>query len=576
MINNTELFNIFFGQSSDKQITLTFEDGTTIGNDQIVGQSLSITESLCSESSLRFGCCEASSFSIQIANQFGSLKGQSFDVKMVVNGKYNLNIGTYTVEEDEPTADRIFRDIKAYDSMYKIIHTDAIKLAEWYNSLWVEEDTTMSLLDFRNQFFTYIGLTQEETTLANDDLVIEKTISTNQLSGADVIRAICEINGCFGHFNRDNVFCYVRLATSSYSGDYMVYPGETTFPGATLYPSEIGGISISTETEIETAYYKSCTYSDYITQKITRVDVRQEENDIDHYYGSEGNTYTVTGNFLTQGLDNDALESVAKNLYEVVKDIFYRPANISAAGNPLLEVGDAIKLVTKYETVNTYILQRTLNGIQALSDDFVSQGVEEYTFESQSLESQITQVKGMVHKLINTTEQFSSQITNLDKGMTSMFDQTSEQIVLQVQTALDEINRAFEGYDSENSTYDVSAISASLKILKSGLLAQIDTVRQIAEGAVDETNENWQTISKYFEFTENGLKISSSNSNSSLTLDEDEIVFEQGGVSGTVIKSNKLRTGDVVIGTNNRLQMGIYAIVPRSNGGLKLLRVANA
>ena len=54
-----------------------------------------------------------------------------------------------------------------------------------------------------------------------------------------------------------------------------------------------------------------------------------------------------------------------------------RPFNADCKGNPCLEVGDAVRLTTKYELIETYILKRTMKGIQALRDDLEADG-EEY------------------------------------------------------------------------------------------------------------------------------------------------------------------------------------------------------
>ena len=56
---NYEYEYLFKQDSIDKQISISFENNN-IGNTQIEGQNFSITQSLCSEKQLKFGCCEAS------------------------------------------------------------------------------------------------------------------------------------------------------------------------------------------------------------------------------------------------------------------------------------------------------------------------------------------------------------------------------------------------------------------------------------------------------------------------------------------------------------------------------------
>lgn len=76
-------------------------------------------------------------------------------------------MGVYKVDSDVPTADRRCRDIVAYDAMYDILNAE---VSGWYNSLTFP----MTLRQFRDSFCAYVGVEQEEITLVNDDMVVEK------------------------------------------------------------------------------------------------------------------------------------------------------------------------------------------------------------------------------------------------------------------------------------------------------------------------------------------------------------------------------------------------------------------
>lgn len=425
----------FYESSIDKQLKLAFSDGTVIDNETIYQESQEISESLCSESTLRFGACEAGSYKIRVAEHHTSLAGQELVVTETVDGDTAnpFQVGVYRVVDDIPTADRIYRDITAYDKMYDIINADANDVASWYNSRFSTGKEQYTLKQFRDSFFDFLGIPQESVFLPNDSMIVEKTIDTTSLSGRDVIVAICEVNGCFGHISRSGKFKYIFLPTATATdSDNWLYPSTTLYPGDDVYPIGTSDITIDGEHDI-TSYYKNGTqYQDYIVQPITRLVIRSDEEDVGYGYGDGSNAYYINSNFLLFGKTSAELESIAKNIMSVISGVSYRPASISAVGNPCLEVGDAITLQTKYGTINTYILQRTLTGIQALSDTFTATGEEQQVDTGNSLESQLIAVKGRTHKLQVDLESFISQLEDLEKGLTSEIEQTIDGISLTI------------------------------------------------------------------------------------------------------------------------------------------------
>ena len=215
--------DLFLQDSTKKELHITY-DGGEITNAELHSNQFDLTESICSENELRFGGCEASCVRFKISNIFESLVGKEIDVSMVLDNHKNnpFKFGKYKVFSDVPTADRAFKEIVAYDKMYDIINAD---VAEWYNSL----PFPMTIRSFRNSFVSHFGLNQVDTVLVNDDVVIEKTIEVAELSGKAVAVAICEVNGCFGHINRNNEFDYIRL-----SGVAEIYPNNDLYPSNDL------------------------------------------------------------------------------------------------------------------------------------------------------------------------------------------------------------------------------------------------------------------------------------------------------------------------------------------------------
>ena len=412
-----EYANMFQQDSIHKDFTIAF-DGGTITNEDLHQESIELSESICSENKLRFGCCESSVFKFTVSNIVTPLKNKKIKVSVVLDRLTGnaLKIGEYKVVSDKPNADRNYRDIVAYDALHDVLHAE---VAEWYNSL----SFPMSLKQFRTAFFVYFGIEQEEITLVNDDMVIEKTIEPESISGKDVITAICEINGCFGNIGRNGKFRYVILEALSPG----LYPENTLYPQNALYPRETNANTILKK------HYISCEYEDFTTQKISKLQIRQEENDVGAIAGSGTNCYIVQDNFLVYGKSAEDLSDIAENLLSVISIPEYRPFNASLRGNPCMQVGELVVFSGKREMVQSYILERTLKGIQSLRDTFYADGEEENTEEINSIKSSIIQLKGKTNTLTRTVDETKSRIEDVNEGLSSQILQTADQIRLEIE-----------------------------------------------------------------------------------------------------------------------------------------------
>lgn len=381
--------DLFLQDSVDKQLNIVF-DGGVITNTELHNDQFELVESICSGDELKFGGCEASSLKFKVSNVFEQLKGKELDVKMILDGKTDApySFGKFKVESDIPTSDRAFKTVVAYDKMYEIINTD---VAPWYNSLTFP----MSLKEFRTSFANWFGLEEVDINLANDNLTVQKTIDTFELSGKAIIHAICEINGCFGRINRDGKLEYVVLK------------------------------DVNTGTAISKTHYISCQYEDFITKKIDGIDVYEDGESIGNILNSGENIYPIHDNFLLYGKTTYELTTILNNLLNVIKIINYRPADIVSMGNPSLELGSAVKLETKYQTIYTYVLSRTLTGIQALRDSILTTGSEYYERNINSVKNEILKFKSKTNKLTRTVEETKSTIVDVEERLSSEIKQTA-------------------------------------------------------------------------------------------------------------------------------------------------------
>lgn len=496
--------SLFLKDSVDKQLNIVSDDGKiNITNTELHQEKFELTESLCSESELTFGACEAGMIKFTVSNVFLPMKGKWLTAKMTLNSHEDkpFQIGRYKVYSDTPTADRTCRDVVAYDALYDILSSD---VTDWYNQILPQKDSKVTLKQFRDSFFNHFGVEQEEVSLVNDEMIIEKTVEVKAsssgssdtaetstigeaMSGKEVLSCILEINGCMGNIVRDGKFRYVYL-TQEIQG---LYPANDLYPADDLYPRNPKSASISK------SQYISAQYEDYIVRAIDKLQIREKENDIGVVVGDGGNTYVIEGNFLVYGKETKELTEIGEKALSKIKGIVYRPFSTDCKGNPCLEVGDAVRLATKYELIETYILKRTLKGIQALRDNLEADGEEYRTSKVNGMQRSILQLKGKSNTLERSIEETKSTIVDVEKGLQSQITQTAESITAEVSRATKaegtlsskitqtaesitaEVNRANQKEGELAAAIQINAEGITSKVSRDSVVSEIN---QSAEG----------------------------------------------------------------------------------------------
>lgn len=472
---NYQYAELFKKDSIDKQLTIETDDKTTkITNVELHQEQFELTESICSESELTIGSCEAAALKFTVSNIFLPMKGKMITVKTVIdnNTANPLQIGRYKVYSDTPTADRTKRDIVAYDSLYDVINAD---VAEWYNTLLPDKDSTTTMKAFRNSFFGHFGIEQADIQLVNDDMKVEKTVEPEELGGATVLNCICEINGCFGHIGRDGRFHYIYLEQEIQG----LYPRNDLYPADDLYPRE------PKSTRIGKKLYISAQYEDFLVKTIDKLQIRKEEDDIGVIVGSGTNAYVIQDNFLVYGKGSEELTGIANNIYGKIRGIIYRPFSADCKGNPCIEVGDAVRLPTRYEIIESYVLKRTLKGIQALRDNYEATGEEYRSTQVNSVHKSIIQLKGKTNVLTRTIEETNSKIADVASGLSSEIKQTATDIRAEVKNTADGLSSSIE-QTAESITSEVKRAKQSEEELSS-------KITQTAESITSEVGKKYET-----------------------------------------------------------------------------------
>lgn len=539
---NYKYGDLFKKDTVDKQLSIVSDDGKiNITNTELHQEKFELTESLCSEQELTFGSCEAAMIKFTVSNTFLTMKGRWMTVRMSLDGHADIpfQFGRYKVDSDTPTADRTCRDVVAYDAIYDILNAD---VAAWYNTVFPShkeqqkdkdgKTTTVTVYDpvtmkqFRDSFFKHFGIEQADIILVNDGMSIEKTVAVTpssetssdteesstigeSMSGKEVLSCICEINGCMGHMGRDGKFHYIYLEQNIQG----LYPRNDLYPADDLFPRDPKSNRIGKD------LYITAEYEDFLVKTINKLQIREQKNDIGVIVGTGDNAYVIEDNFLVYGKGSKELKGIAKNILSKIRGIIYRPFTADCKGNPCLEVGDAVRLPTKYELIESYIFKRTLKGIQALRDDLEADGEEYRTNGANGIQKSILKLKGRSNVLERTIEKTQSTITDVEKGLQSQITQTASEIRTEVKNTTDGLSSRIT-QNAGNITAEVTRAQGQEVKLAAAIKINADNIT----AEVSRASETEGKLSSKIEIT--ATQIRSEVSSSLNTWDWDESKFD--------------------------------------------------
>lgn len=387
--------------------------GAEISPADIYENSLKISESICDENALVFVGCIPSACNIKIRGIDASRTGEILRVYTKAGTSEEIQIFEGKIDSVKQDARKEWAEVEAFDALYEIKN---LNVSAWYEALAFP----LTLEAFRNSFFNYAGVTQEPANLINDSVLIEETIGGEEITGADILEAICQINAVFGTMNRAGAFVYVDLAGASYT--------------------------------LESSQIRSLNYEEYRTGQITGVQIRETADDVGARVGTAGNAYVIEGNFLAYGKPPAELEQMAGLIYNKIAgyNLQYTPASVKINGAPYMKPGDAIE-VRKPDgrTFKTFILSHTLAGFVSYTDEIEADGVQRYAQAITSANNSLIQLRGQSNRLTRTVEGLTSTVTTIKKDYASKSElqQTSEQITAQIETIQREIDGSITTYE---------------------------------------------------------------------------------------------------------------------------------
>lgn len=377
----------------------------SISNNNII--SAKMTESISDSDALFFIGCIASKIEVEINDFSTNLSGLAVEVYVQAGSTTEIKVFSGKVASATFDGSNKNQKIVAYDKMYDGIFNKNV--ASWYNSL----PDSMTMAEFRASFFEFLGITEESATLVNDSMTIYRAIYGEEILGADIIKAICEINGLFGYMNNDT-FAYRSLTTSR-----------------------------RTATTTQTI---SCKSEKYMTNTISKLVIRDDSTDIGKIIGSGSNVYAIEGNILALGHTDSELQPIAQNLYNLLHSVTtYRPIEASLTYNPIYELGDKIRVPDAYgNTYDSYLLSRTTDFITETDS---AKGVSNYESVA-STNNDLIRLKGKTNKLVRDVEHTQQTIEDVESGLSSRITQTATELNIKVESLQSQIDGEQQYYEA--------------------------------------------------------------------------------------------------------------------------------
>lgn len=256
-----------------------------------------------------------------------------------------------------------------------------------YYNYYVNSDLT-DIEQANMPLMTFSDGTVYRYYFSNDGTYALTVFQYNNVSSADEIRqtpstmpdftlrelqsAVYETQCQFGQLDREtDLFSGVELNHS------RLLPADTLYPDNALYPG--GGAASGFKSTYSKLWADEGNVHKWRYLIITYKGLDEQGNETDYTlqrtideHGTDN--YNCSDNWLFRNLiwAKEDVEAYADAMVEKMQNITWFPFEMWCAGLPYLETGDEIEIPLGTTTYTSYVLQRTLKGIQNLQDTYIN------------------------------------------------------------------------------------------------------------------------------------------------------------------------------------------------------------
>lgn len=389
-----------------------------------------------------------------------------------LNHAVTMQFGVFIIREAEShTYSNGMTEIEcvAYDKMCLFERN----VAPWYENIYPLVTTVNDVNYLLRSLCSHIGVDRntDHGTIPSRNLgqwMIPKTITTNSLSGRDVLDAIAQFGCCIIGFDYQG-----KLATFTVDMTDNVDNGRLF---EYIPKSEI--------------YEGGCTDSFYYTDPIKRIVLGSNEEDIgatipdEDYEEDYNSTLYILDNFLTYGMNHNNLVSLGNNQLPLVNDFGFRPMTIKCCHiyAALLYPGSNIYIKAPFYPTSTTeqalesIVQKiTVKGITAMEIEIESKGNKKRPDLTTRDNFKTIQIKKKMMKLQTTVDGISADIEEISSDMETItedvtrIDATAQGLTTTVSQHTSKLSLLED--DMEDAQDDI----ATLTLTAQGLQTQVSS-----------------------------------------------------------------------------------------------------
>lgn len=450
-----------------------------------------ITKCVNSETELTLGSVCAAMLECKLQTPGGGLniaEGTEISLYKVDDSGMRHKVGLFTMEKPTRPSAHAYR-ITAYD---RVSWLDK-DLTGWLAAL---DDWPYTVSTFAAMVCEACGLTLTAHAWLNGDYEIQQFIGEG-ITGRQLMKWIGEIEAAFVRADADGEIelgWYARSGKAitptgtgasatvditddgdgnvTVTGDITVTDdgeGNIVIVSNALNVSDDGNGNVSITAPASTCIpYMGGTlaYEDYEVHPVEQVQLRLSGDDIGVVYpetdSEDLNVYTITGNYLLTTTDPTALQPVAENIYNAIKDFTYTPCEVKIWANLDIDAGQIINITDRNGvTINTCVMTMTQSG------------------QSQTLEctgSARRDGSAVVNNL--TMGALNAKMLEIRKDISGINVRASD-----VETRIED-NRAYTNEKIAEVTIQANGIASAVEDVRDavdGVEAQISTIAQTAE-----------------------------------------------------------------------------------------------
>lgn len=390
-----ELYPMFTSGIANRQTIISFPNGEHPDiTEKIYSGSMQLKKVLNSSGDLNFGEVNATCFEAQVGVDV-DFSGYEIRVYQIIDNNYIIDLFRGIVDSSEKLSYiNSYRQIIAYDKVYSLSNID---VTDWYNN-YFEENSSVTIKKFRDDFFSYLSIIQEDTTLVNDPVNFWK-VEVDSIDALSLIQQICKFNACFGTITAKGTFKYVYISTTpSYdlSGNYKK---------------------------------STAIISEYSTAQITAVSLTELGTEEKIVTGSGYNYLYIDDSIFTYSHTYIQLVTAAQLILAKVNPIQYRPISLELIYSlPYLELGDCYTFQgddgTTYRSIITSI---TLYGSQLMSQVIQSSGNKDRVSESQKFSLSSFKIQSEIDRKLSSVQQTNYDFNKVISHALGLFDTQVEQ-----------------------------------------------------------------------------------------------------------------------------------------------------